>query len=191
MKELLNQLATKNGRVKNSKFKTKIMLDDERVTNALIAKLTAEATKEHIHKKRDPSIGANENENVKFEKDTINITSAEELENILQKLKFMGAKGKRVMELLKKQILLNEEVESTTSIPPKSSPEPSTTASTMSSSDSSSTPNPLNIEIKETESIEENLLRQKREFILRAALKSKELNEDEESANLAIEEVRH
>lgn len=160
----------------NAKMKTRLtaMTADKKDTEALIAKLALEASKDHIHKKREPSVGANENENVKFEAEIANITSAEELENILQKLKFMGAKGKRVLELLKKHATLDEEeeeVETTTPIP--------TTLST-----------PLNDVVKERKSIEENLLRQKREFVLKTALKHKELNEEEEeNANLAMEEV--
>lgn len=181
MKELLHQLAMKNGRAKKtSKTKTKLLTADKKDAEALIAKLAEEVNKDHIHKRREPSIVAGENENVKFEKDTANKTSAEELENILQKLKFMGAKGKRVLELLKKQVILNEEddVASTTPISPTASPATSSS--------------PLQNETNETKSLEENLLRQKREFILKTALKSKELNdEDEESENLAIEEVRH
>lgn len=162
----------------NAKMRTRLtaMTADKKDTEALIAKLALEASKDHIHKKRDPSVGANENENVKFEAEIANITSAEELENILQKLKFMGAKGKRVLELLKKRVALDdevEEVETTTPIP--------TTLAT------STPPNDVG---KERESIEENLLRQKREFVLKTALKHKELNEEEEeNANLAIEEV--
>lgn len=177
----------KNGRMKpNSKSKTKLMTANRKDTEALIAKLALEASKDHIHKKRDPSVGVNEGENVKFEKDVVNITSAEEMEIILQKLKLMGAKGKRVLELLKKQVSLNEEIDepqTTTAIP--------STMSSSSTFNSSSTPSPLNVDVKETGSVEENLLRQKREFVLKTALKHKELNEeDEETANLAIEEVK-
>lgn len=182
MRELLNQLAMKNGRMKpSSKTKTKLMTANRKDTEALIAKLALEANKDHVHKKRDPSFGANEGENVKFENVVANITSAEEMEIILQKLKFMGAKGKRVLELLKKQFALNEvtdEPQTTTQIP-----------STLSAA--SSTAAPLRAEAKETVSVEENLLRQKREFVLKTALKHKELNgEDEENENLAIEEVK-
>lgn len=174
MKELLNLLAMKSLRKKsNSKAKTKFMANDKKDTEALIAKLALEASKDHIHKKRDPSVGANENENVTFEKDIANFTSAEEMENILQKLKFMGPKGKRVLELLKKQVTLDEgvdELQTTTPLP--------RTLST------------LNATTEKTETTEETLLRQKREFVLKTALKHKELNEEEEeNANLAIEEV--
>lgn len=187
MRELLNQLAMKNGRMKpDSKRKTKLMTANRKDTEALIAKLALEANKDHIHKKRDPSVGANESENVKFENDVVNITSAEEMENILRKLKLMGAKGNRVLELLKKQIALNQEIDE----PQSTTPMPTTSTST--STTSSPTPSvPLNVVLTETESVEENLLRQKREFVLKTALKHKELNaEEEETENLAIEEVR-
>lgn len=198
MKELLSLLAMKNGHTKTkSKTKNKLVLDDKTDTSVLIAKLAIEASKDHIHKRRDPSIGANENDNVKFENSTPNATSAEELEIILQKLKLMGAKGKRVLELLKKQVTLNgeddvvptsENSKSSSTTPPTITPFSTTTSTSSTSSVSSKSPS----KIEETESIEENLLRQKREFILKTALKSKELNdENEESENLAIEEVRY
>lgn len=179
MKELLSQLAMKNGRTKpnsKSKAKLKAMADE-----ALKTKLAIEAAKEHIHKKRDPSVGANETDNVKFESDIANITSAEELENILNKLKSMGAKGERVFNRLKKQVTLNDDLDK---------PETSTPISTIIHDDPSSTPSPIpEIVLNETVSVEENLLRQKREFVLRTALKHKELNhEEEENENLAIEE---
>lgn len=175
MKELLALLAMKNGRMKTkTKTKMNISINDKKDVIDLIARVALEAKKEHIHMKRDPSVGANEEENVKFENATPNATSTEELENILLKLKLMGAKGKRVLKLLKKQALSKEENEVE-----------STTISQVSSSIPTSPP--LKVE---TESREDNLLRQKREFILKTALKSKELNDvDEESENLAIEEV--
>lgn len=182
MRELLNQLAMKNGRMKpDGKRKTKLMTANRKDTEALIAKLALDATKDHIHKKRDPSVGVNESENVKFENDVVNITSAEEMENILQKLKSMGAKGNRILELLKKQFALNQQADE---------PQSTTAMPTTSTSDSTSTPSPLNVVFPETESVAENLLRQKREFVLKTALKHKELNaEEEETENLAIEEV--
>lgn len=160
--------------------------------DALKAKLAQEASKYHIHKKRDPSVGANETENVKFDGDIVNGTSAEELENIMQKLKSMGAKGERVFNLLKKQVTLHQdadEPQTSTPMSTKINEVPSSTPS--SSTSSSSTPSSLpEVVLNETSSVEENLLRQKREFVLRTAMKHKELNrEEEEDENLAIEEV--
>lgn len=180
MKELLNQLAMKNGRTKpNSKSKAKLTA---MANEALKAKLAQEAAKYHIHMKRDPSVGPNESGNVKFEGELVNNTSAEELENILMKLKFMGAKGERVFNLLKKQVNLNRDV---------AEPITTTPVSTITNDDPSSTPSPLpDRALREASSVEENLLRQKRELVMRTAMKHKELNEEEdENANLAIEEV--
>lgn len=181
MKELLNQLALKNGRMKpNAKAKAKLMeiAAEKKGADALIAKLALEASKDHVHKKRDPSVGASETDNVKFENDMANFTSAEELENILQKLKLMGAKGQRVFELLKKQVTLNVNESPTTTPLPTTTEHPTSTTSQFTET------------VKESESDEENLLRQKREFVLKTAMKHKELNEEEEeNENLAIEEV--
>lgn len=180
MKELLNQLALKNGRKKsNSKLKNKLMAADKKDAEALLAKLALDAKKEHVHKRRDPSVGAGESENVEFENDVKNNTSTEEYENILKKLKLMGPKGKRVLELLRQSTLSTEtdDVAGTT-------PTSTTTLPT-------SVTSPLEVEVKETESAEQKLVRQKREFVLKTAMKHKELNVDEEeSANLAIEEVK-
>ncbi|XP_037042951.1 uncharacterized protein LOC119079274 [Bradysia coprophila] len=179
MKELLSQLALKNGRMKpnlKSKAKLKAMANE-----ALLAKLALEAAKDHIHKKRDPSVGANEAENLQFEGDIVNMTSAEELDNILKKLKSMGAKGERVFNLLKKQVTLHDDLDE---------PQTTTPLSTIIHEDPSTPPSPPpDVVLNETLSVEENLLRQKREFVLRTAMKHKELNEEEEeNENLAIEE---
>ncbi len=170
MRELLNELAMKNGRKKASTKLKKMAATEESNTEALIAKLAS-------------SIGVTKNENVDFENAISNATSAEELENILRKLKFMGDKGKRVFELLKKQdTLLSEEA---TDSSKTTTPITSTTTSYPSQA---LDPSPLKVKVEE--SVEENLLRQKREFVLKTAMMSKELNgEEEEKANLAIEEV--
>ncbi|KAJ6644651.1 Larval cuticle protein LCP-30 [Pseudolycoriella hygida] len=175
MTELLNQLALKTSRKKSTLNTHTKWTGEKKDSETFITKLGLDARKGHIHNRRNPSV--NENENVKIEPHIVNATSAEELENILQKLKLMGAKGKRVMELLKKQLSLNEEEsEPKTKKVNSSTTKPTTKLPTMRS-------------VIESASIEKNLLRQKREFVLKTAIKSKELNEEEEeTANLAIEE---
>lgn len=122
----------------------------------------------------------------------MNETSLEELQHILDRLKKLGGRGERILNLLKKQAL--SEKKSDESFRKTTSPVVDMSTNFIDTDDvkqhNGTTSSPIKPTSVETnESREQRLNRQKRELIIRTALVQELNGDEEEKENVATEEV--
>lgn len=122
----------------------------------------------------------------------MNETSLEELQHILDRLKKLGGRGERILNLLKKQAL--SEKKSDESFRKTTSPVVDMSTNFIDTDDvkqhNGTTASPIKPTSVETiESREQRLNREKRELIIRTALVQELNGDEEEKENVATEEV--
>lgn len=187
MKELLTALSFKANLAQRSKDQITEAEKKERYQKLKNELLELQKTNKqhHKHMKRIPTFGGSEDEELIHFEDTIdnstssakNISSKELLDGVLKKLKLLGLKGERVLEMLqnvdKSKIgLENVNVNDT-----------STSSSRL---DVNTTQSSDTQKLNETTSAA--LLRKKRELILQTVLGHELTSAEEEKENMAIEE---